>query len=90
MKTNIIVQNLKCNGCVKTITSEIQLIEGITDVVVDLESSVISFNYKDPVNALSVKQRLKALGYPSIDENNSIISKAKSMVSCATGKIKNQ
>ena len=33
-----------------------------------------------------LREKLKDLGYPSIDETNSLTSKAKSFVSCATGK----
>jgi len=35
-----------------------------------------------------VKEKLKSLGYPSIEDTNGVITKAKSFVSCATGKLK--
>jgi hypothetical protein len=34
-----------------------------------------------------VKDKLKSLGYPSIDDENTLTSRAKSFVSCATGKL---
>ena len=86
MKTSIIVQNLKCGGCAQTITNKLSEIENIAAISVDVEDSKVSFVYTNELDALSVKEKLKALGYPSIDDHNNIASKAKSYVSCATGK----
>ena len=86
MKASIIVQNLKCGGCANTITTKLSEITNISDVSVDVQESKVSFNYKNETDAFSVKERLRAIGYPSIEDQNSIASKAKSFVSCATGK----
>jgi len=87
MKTSIIVQNLKCGGCAKTITSKISEVENISEVLVDVESAIVSFVCENINDSLVVKDKLKALGYPSIDSKNSMASKAISFVSCATGKM---
>ena len=87
MKTNIIVQNLKCSGCANTIITKLSEINNISDVNVNIQESKISFNYNDETDAFSVKEKLRTLGYPSIEDENSIVSKAKSFVSCATGKM---
>ncbi|SMC74786.1 heavy-metal-associated domain-containing protein [Cellulophaga tyrosinoxydans] len=87
MKTSIIVQNLKCGGCAKTITNKISEISGITAINVDVENSVVSFSSDNTNSAIAVKNKLKSIGYPSIDDENTFTSKAKSFVSCATGKI---
>ena len=87
MKTSIIVQNLKCGGCAKTITNKISEISGITVINVDVENSVVSFSSDNTNSAIAVKNKLKSIGYPSIDDENTFTSKAKSFVSCATGKI---
>lgn len=87
MKTTIIVQNLKCGGCAKTITSKLAGMEYVSDVRVDVESSTVSFVHDNSQVALLVKDKLKALGYPSIDHKNSMTAKASSFVSCATGKL---
>lgn len=86
MKTSILVQNLKCGGCAYTITSKLLELEFVSDVSVDVEHSKVTFAYTNELNALKVKQKLKDLGYPSIDDKNPLTSKAKSFVSCATGK----
>lgn len=87
MRTSIIVQNLKCGGCAKTITTKISEVENISNVSVDVESSTVSFVYEGVNDALVVKDKLRTLGYPSIDGKNSITAKAISFVSCATGKM---
>ncbi|PQJ18279.1 MULTISPECIES: heavy-metal-associated domain-containing protein [Nonlabens] len=88
MKTSIIVQNLKCGSCAKTITSKLSEISNITDITVDIENSTIAFSATNSEDALEVKRKLKTLGYPTIDDSNGVLSKAKSFVSCATGKMK--
>ena len=87
MRTSIIVQNLKCDGCAKTITSKMSEVSNISDLSVDVESSTVSFIYEGIADALVAKDKLKALGYPSIDGKNSVAAKAISFVSCATGKM---
>lgn len=87
MNTSILVQNLKCDGCANTITTKLSTITNISNVVVDVEESKISFNYKNVDDVLLVKEKLKTLGYPSVEDSNSLTSKAKSFVSCATGKL---
>lgn len=87
MKTSITVQNLKCGGCANTITAKLSRIENISDLKVDVENSAISFGFKRIKEVALVKDKLKSMGYPSIDNRNSLASKARSFVSCATGKI---
>ena len=87
MKTAIIIQNLKCGGCAHTITTKLSELDFISDLNVDVDESKVSFNYTNEMDAIKVKEKLKALGYPSIDDANSLTTKAKSFVSCATGKI---
>ena len=85
-RTSILVQNLKCGGCANTITTKISTIENISDLQVDVDESEVSFNYLNDTDVLQVKEKLKQLGYPSVEDDNSLASKAKSFVSCATGK----
>ena len=81
MKTSIIVQNLKCGGCVNTITNKLSDIKNISDVKIHVEESKISFHYIEEADALLVKEKLKNIGYPSIEEENSMLSKTKSFIS---------
>tara|TARA_R110002050_G_scaffold3484_1_gene18368 strand:+ start:903 stop:1172 length:270 start_codon:yes stop_codon:yes gene_type:complete len=87
MKTSILVQNLKCGGCAHTISTKLATIENISNLQVNVEQCKVSFNYLNEEDAFKVKETLKNLGYPSIEDSNSFSSKAKSFVSCATGKL---
>ncbi|ASV31727.1 heavy-metal-associated domain-containing protein [Maribacter cobaltidurans] len=88
MKATVMVQNLKCGGCAKTIIDKVSELENVSDVQVDVDTSSVSFNYQELDDALLVKQRLKQLGYPSVDMKNTTSSMLKSYLSCASGKMK--
>lgn len=87
MKTSISVQNIKCDGCARTITDKLSTIVNISNLQVDVEKKELSFNYLNKTDVSLVKERLKHLGFPSIEDNGSFTSKAKSFVSWATSKI---
>jgi copper chaperone CopZ len=87
MKTTLYIQNLKCDGCANTITKNVSSIDAVTEVLVNVEKSAISFDYPSEEKLIEVKEKLKTLGYPEDGEANSLGSKAKSYVSCAIGKM---
>jgi len=87
MNTSIVVQNLKCGGCANTISTKLSTITNISNLQIDLDQSKLSFNYLNEGDLLQVKEKLKQLGYPTIEDSNSSVLKAKSFVSCATGKL---
>ena len=87
MKTAILVQNLKCGGCAHTISTKLSEIKNISNLNIDIGEGKISFEYANENDTFQVKEKLKALGYPSIEDDNDLLLKAKSFVSCATGKI---
>lgn len=88
MKATLVVQNLKCGGCAKTITSKVSELDSVSNVSVDVETSSVSFEYQDLGDALLVKEKLRKIGYPSVDMENSKMAQFKSFVSCASGKMK--
>ena len=87
MNTKVIIQNLKCGGCAKTITKKLSDLDNITDINVDVEESSVSFNYNDDLDFHVVIETLKENGYPVEGDDNSLGTKAKSFVSCAIGKM---
>lgn len=87
MEASIIVQNLKCGGCANTISKKVSALKGISQVFVDTDSSKVTFECASSEDVETVKSTLKSIGYPSIDQDNNLTTKMKSMVSCATGKI---
>lgn len=87
MKTELVLQNLKCGGCAHTITTKISELEEIDDVAVNVENSTLSFIHNSVDDLDFVTNKLLTLGYPVEGDKNSIVAKAKSFVSCAAGKI---
>lgn len=89
MKTTIQIQNLKCGGCAKTITDKLSGLNGINEIRVEEETSSVIFEHENSDVVFVAKDKLRALGYPAIDDENGILQKAKSYVSCVSGKFKN-
>ncbi|AJR04424.1 heavy-metal-associated domain-containing protein [Siansivirga zeaxanthinifaciens] len=89
MKTSILVQNIKCGGCAKTILNKLSEMDSISEITINIEENKVSFNPNTELDILLVKETLKSLGYPSFTDTNNITSKAKSLVSCALGKFTN-
>ena len=92
MLYEIEVHNIKCGGCAATVTKELN--KFYDNVEVDLEKMprVVTVE-ADEGKLQEIKQKLKSLGYPATDEELSglenVSTKAKSFVSCATGKFDN-
>ncbi|MEY2923255.1 MAG: hypothetical protein RL108_1881 [Bacteroidota bacterium] len=87
MKTTLFLQNLKCNGCAKTISNTLSEIKNVSEILVNVEEGSVSLNYINEADLLLIKATLKANGYPAIGEENTFGTKAKSYVSCAIGKL---
>jgi len=81
------IQNLKCGGCANTIKNKLTELTAVSNITVDVETSRVSFIAETEEAVKLVKDKLAAIGYPEVGENNSVVSKAKSFVSCATGKM---
>ena len=88
MKATVQIQNLKCGGCKATIVSELSKLKNIKNISVSIEDSTVSLEYETESELNTIKSKLSKLGYPTVDENNSLLKKAKSYASCAVGRIK--
>ena len=86
MTTNIQIENLKCGGCASTIKKGISAINGVHDVTVDVENSIVTIDSEN-ADIEEIKTKLSHLGYPEVGDKNSILHKAKSFVSCAVGRM---
>ena len=87
MKTSLLIQNLKCGGCANTITKKLAEIDGISEIEVGIDTATVSFRALSKEDSINAKNKLKALGYPSVEDPNGVYAKAKSFVSCATGRL---
>ena len=85
--TTLEILNLKCGGCANSIKKGILSIDGVDEVSVDLETSKVTVNTTEEQIVLKVKEKLSSMGYPEVGDANTVLHKAKSFVSCATGRM---
>lgn len=71
-------------GCINTIRKALEKIDGLTQLSIDKETEVISYEGNPPRE--QVIAILSKLGYPE-KGHNSFTKKAKSYVSCAIGRM---
>lgn len=87
MDQSVMIQNLKCGGCAKTVTSKLEELDGVQNVSVDVENSKVSFEISSEEKMDIVISRLAEIGYPIEGDENTLKQKAKSFVSCAIGRM---
>ena len=85
--TTLEILNLKCGGCANSIKKGLLTVEGVSDVTVDLETSKVTIDSADETVVSVIKEKLSAMGYPEVGDANTLLHKAKSFVSCATGRM---
>lgn len=86
MEKVLAIQNIKCGGCANTITKGLLDIDGISHVKVDHENGVVAFEFTDDAQLSVVEQKLDKMGYPVDPDQNTMLKKAKSYVSCMIGR----
>lgn len=87
MIRKIAVENIKCSGCASSIVKKISDLEGVSEVSVNEELGIVTVEYdKNDEVWNEVKSVLKSMGYAEKGTGN-FIDKAKSYVSCASGKL---
>ncbi|MFP4472177.1 MAG: heavy-metal-associated domain-containing protein [Bacteroidales bacterium] len=83
----IMIENLKCHGCAKTITNTLSAMEGVENVEVSVDEGSVTFSYNESQQQKDqILHKLAKLGYPE-KGNNNFRSQAKSFVSCAVGRM---
>ena len=90
MNTSIEVENIRCGGCANSITKKLTAIEGVESVDVAIEEQIVTVDVTDDAVREAVVASLKSMGYPekgSVEGLEAIKGKAKSVVSCAIGKV---
>ena len=86
METKIYIENLKCGGCAATIKKGLLSVEGVSEININIDESLVEVTTKEDVIS-TVKEKLSKMGYPEVGDSNTILHKAKSYVSCAVGKM---
>ena len=89
METKIYIENLKCGGCAATIKKGISSIDGVSEIAINVDESLVAVITTNDVIS-TVKEKLSKMGYPEVGDANTLLHKAKSYVSCATGKMSSE
>lgn len=90
MLFSVEVENIKCGGCANSIESKLSELDGVSQVSVDVEAGLVSFESEEDTPVERVTAKLTSLGYPekgALDGVGAVGAKAKSYVSCAIGKM---
>ncbi len=87
MKNTLQIVNLKCGGCANSIKKGLLTIDGVENVEVNVEIGEVTFDAVSDELILAVKEKLAKMGYPEVGDDNTLIHKAKSFVSCVTGRM---
>lgn len=83
------VENIKCGGCENTIRKGLSSIAGVSEVQIDRDQQRITL-LADAAQRSAIADQLRGMGYPeqgSVAGLQSGLAQAKSMVSCAIGKV---
>ncbi|GAB6034038.1 heavy-metal-associated domain-containing protein [Galenea microaerophila] len=86
----IVVENIKCGGCANSIQKKLREIAGVSAVEVEIERGAVIVELTDESVIEAVKDALAKMGYPEIGRTEGLSAlgaKAKSFISCATGKL---
>lgn len=86
MISKIYIENLKCGGCATTIKKGILSLDNVTEIEINVDESLVEVTINNEEIEL-VKEKLSKMGYPEVGDVNTLLHKAKSYVSCATGKM---
>lgn len=81
------IQNLKCGGCANTVSTNLNRIEGVSDVAVNPDDGTVDLNINSKDLLETIKSELRRLGYPLVDEDNPFFTRVKSYASCAIGRM---
>ncbi|MEY3511169.1 MAG: hypothetical protein RI914_1768 [Pseudomonadota bacterium] len=86
---NFDVENIKCGGCENTIRKGLSTIAGMSEVQIDRDQQRITL-VANEADRGTIAEKLRSMGYPeqgSVAGLQSGLAQAKSMVSCAIGKV---
>lgn len=84
MEQQIVVENIKCTGCMNSIRTALLKLDKVEKVAIDKETETISI--LGNVSRDKVIEKLNEIGYPE-KGNNTLLRKAKSYMNCAIGQM---
>ncbi|MFM6954914.1 MAG: heavy-metal-associated domain-containing protein [Sphingobacteriaceae bacterium] len=81
----ILVENIKCSGCMNSIKTAVLKLPGVAEVKIIKEEDKVQI-IGEGMDRIALVAKLNSLGYPE-KGNNTLLKQAKSMVSCALGRM---
>ncbi len=72
MRTTVIIENLRCDDCKKTVATAIEGFKGISNFNIDIVTGSLSFDYRSHNAMEGLRFYLNKIGYP-ITEDTSLI-----------------
>lgn len=90
MKTKLIIDNMKCNGCAVSIKKGLKSFLEVSEITVDVEHEWVEITHDDDFPVERLTEKLASMGYPekgALEGFDKFAANAKSYVSCAIGKI---
>lgn len=61
------VPNISCHHCSHTITMELSEIEGVSKVVADVDTRLVSVNFDEPATEQKIIDTLAEINYPVVE-----------------------
>lgn len=63
-KKTFVVPNIGCEGCVRTVESEVAEVAGVNSVKAKLDSKEVTVEWDTPASWATIKARLVEIEYP--------------------------
>ncbi len=88
MKTQIVVSNVKCQGCAKSIKNGLKTFPEVSEVTVDVLNQKVDITHDESLAIEKIKNKLASMGYPengSLEGFDKLAASARAYVSCVIG-----
>ena len=94
MFIQVLVENIKCDGCANHIRKQLSTHMSVTCVDIDINEGLVNVSVAENETTKGLRAQLVAqllkMGYPetgSVEGLKAVSAKAKSFVSCAVGRL---
>ena len=90
MNSHLNVVNINSSGCVSTICTTLDALDGVNNTLVNMSNGAVIVDTDDNMRELIITT-LSELGYPEAFDSkfkNSLSTRAKSFISCLKGRLK--
>jgi len=61
------VPNIGCDGCVRTIQTEVADVPGVRNVIADLGTKTVVVEWVEPATRAMVEEKLREIDYPAVE-----------------------